>query len=263
MDARQQMQELRSLQKKLADANVVYDRFGRDDHLKQIQQIEAQIKAIPQEIRDKAYCDDIRNELTFLVERYLIARVGNFMDEPFDPKPAILNMVDQPDPLLKGNLQIERIRQGLSALRQADTLAEDLDIAIELAKDFEVSRQGIGAYYAAFERFTREYLDDRARYLESNSPTGVGKLFGNQPAGLDEPEDLRQALATWQVYIPEYRKDVDANLRVSTDPEIRVKLARRRLMSSAAVLRLLGTTQANIDKRISDTQSKWNANRPK
>ncbi len=248
MDAKQQLQQLRTLQKQLANANIAYDRFNRAEHLRQIEQLEAQINAIPQVIRDQAYCDDIRVELPAFVESYLLKRAARFIEGTADLKSALVNMVTTPDPLITSNLPLARIAKGLPALQQAGTLDEDLDIAIELAQDFDETRKGIGSYYATFERFVREYLDDRARYRAAQ-----GRL--------DEPEELRVALQQWQQTIPEYRANFAAYDRVTSDPVLRLQVARRRVVSQVAVLRLLGLSADNLENRIADIQGNWNAKR--
>lgn len=263
METQQQLQKLRALQKQLSAAQTYYDRFGRQEHAREIEALEAQIQAIPQAVRDLAYCDDIRNELTYLVESYLIARAARFMDDPLDLKAALLRLVDQPDPLIKGNLRLERIAQGLSALRRAETLSEDLDIAIELAHDFNLSREQIDQRYQVLERFAREYLDDRARFLEAAQPKGLGKLFGGNAPRLDEPDDLLQAVRQWEALIPEFRAQPDDVTKTSTDPATRVRLARQRLFASITALRFIGAANAEIDQRLSAVQAQWQPKRPK
>ncbi len=224
MDAKQQLQQLRTLQKQLANANIAYDRFNRAEHLRQIEQLEAQINSIPQAIRDQAYCDDIRVELPAFVESYMVKRAARFIDGTADLKSALVNMVTTPDPLITSDLQLARIAKGLPALQQAGTLDDDLEIAIELAHDFDETRKGIGSYYVTFDRLVREYLDERVRFRAAQ-----GRL--------DEPEELRMALGQWQKSIPEYRANFSTYDRVTSDPAIRLQVARRRVVSQVAVLR--------------------------
>lgn len=246
MDANQYLQRLRTLQKQLADANVVYDRFGRADQLKQIEQIEAQIQAIPQALRDQVYCDEIRMELPAFVESYLLKRAARFIEGTADLKDALLRMVTTPDPLITTNLQLARVAKGLPALQQAGTLDEDLDIAIELAQSFDETRKVIGSYYVTFERFVREYLGDRERFRVAQGH-------------LDEADDLRAALRQWQANIVEYRANFAAYDRVSSDPTIRLQVARRRVVSQVVVLQLLGAGSEHIENRMADIQGNWNA----
>lgn len=242
MDAKQHLQQLRTLQKQLADANAAYDRFGRADQLKQIELIEAQIQTIPQAIRDQAYCDEIRVDLPYFVESYLLKRAARFIEGMDDLKSALVAMVTTPDPLITSDPRLARIAKGLPALQLAGTLEEDLEIAIELAQSFEESRRGIGAHRVAFERSVRDYLDERSAH---GAP--------------DEPEDLRAAFRQWQDQLDDFRTNFATYSRITSDPVSRVQAARVRLLGQVAILRLLGSALDNLENRIADLQGNWNA----
>ncbi len=248
----QQLQQFRHLQKKLSDANAVYDRFGRPEQLREIEALEAQMAALPPEIRHMAKREDLLREFPLLVEKYLLERAGRFLDPPPDLIATILNL-EQSQDVPTTNEKVKKIIDSLRLLRENEASEDDLHLAILLAENLPESRKVTAPFVLHLKRLAASYLDEWARLMEARNSSAA------------DPEDLGLSTRTWQDDIPDYRANYATWERAhnTTDPEQRVASARFRLVSQIAVLHRLAFTQEAIDKHLFEARNAWVMSRSK
>lgn len=251
-NTQQQLQQFRHLQKKLSDANAVYDRFGRPEQLREIEALEAQIAALPQDISRMAKREDLLREFPLLVEKYLLERAARFLDQPADLITTILNL-EQSEEVPPSIEKVKKIINSLRLLRENDASDDDLHLAILLAENLPESRKVTAPYVMQLKRLAAGYLDEWVRLMEARKSSA------------DDPEDLGLSTRTWQENIPDYRANYATWERAynTTDPEQRVASARFRLVSQIAVLQRLSIPDEGIDSHLFEARNAWMASRSK
>ena len=257
-----QLQELRRLKKQIYDLEMRYDRFGREEYLREVGALQARVKAMPEAVRVAAERADTLEALPGAMEEYLMTRASRFLEDPSDLAQTILHLAEQRD-VPKSAPAVQRLLALLGTLETLQIGAEEVQIAALLAQELRHVRALKPRYLTQLRRLVSTYLDDRQRLLMERWPKGWETDAAGRLPEVDEPEDLLWASREWQDRIAAYRArfaDFDV---LTAAPAQRVEIGRRRIMSQISLLQRLGVEDTAIDDQLFQAQTEWDARQGK
>jgi hypothetical protein len=269
-DEKKQLQTLRFLQKKFNDKHFTHDRFDKrfghestgESLQAELNEIKAQIDAIPERIHRMAEREDTLEQLGLLVERYILHRTCRFLPDVENLLDTILSLAQNHE-IPQTAPRVAEVIACLAHLRTLDTSQEDIDVVILVAGNLDQYRAKPVLYLKLLMIATRTYLDRRAQMIEGTAPRGLAGLFSRAP--VDKIEDLREALPEWKREIPRYRQDYRLweALENSQDLVERVGYARFNLICQIQPLSRLGISDQVIEQRVFDIQKQWQTDHSK
>lgn len=246
---------LRDLQRRLEQAEDLYDRFGDPRVDASIQRLHAEIAALPAHIRQEAEVGFKLELLTRTVEDYLVARAAQFLPDIVDADAvwaavqALLEHRDAPE--TPAARPVVALLDELRPLPASDEAVRNAVRAAAALESFQqpVYRQRSGARRMNPPRDYHQSLRQQVRAFLTKAAQEGASRSGLPP--LDDSRALIALVRTWQEQTPD-------EARAGT---YWIRFARQAILSDANVLRRLGLSDAEINSLMEAAYNQWRTRR--
>ncbi|MCC6802652.1 MAG: hypothetical protein IT319_07190 [Anaerolineae bacterium] len=221
---------LRKLKAERDHSNDLYDRFGDERLGGRAHQLDAEIAAMPEHIRRADEIDTQLRTLTYLVEDYLIARTAQFLPDVDDLWATVRTLPERQTPETPAEKPVVGL---LADLRSLGASEDDLRAAVERGAMLESYRNPRAARWR--ERTTPGTYHDYSRTLRRN----IGDFLKKGGVTVHSSDQLVRLIAAW--HSPD-----------APPAEAMTRYYRQAILSTIAVLRRLGMSEADINAIIAE-----------